>query len=291
MGRSKKILVTGAGGLLGSEFCSMALAENKEFATFPKNHKELDITHLPQIEENLSRIKPDFLINCGAYTQVDRAESEPELARKVNVLGPQKLAEACLRHQTKLIHYSTDFVFDGQKRSPYIESDPLAPLNIYGKTKLEGEQVIRSILPKDQHLILRISWPYGRNGKNFIHTLLELSKTRSEIKVVTDQVGVPNPANLLAQKTLCLMEETSGLFHLSCTGSCSRYELIRFLLERVRSACHMIPISSDQFTSLAKRPCYSVLGSEREEVIRKAAMPHWQEALMEYLKDLAWNYS
>ena len=179
MAAVNKVLVTGAGGLLGSEFRAIEeIAPPAGFKIITQTHRELDITSPESVENSLTQLKPDYLINCAAFTDVDRAESEGTKAREVNVLGLKILAENCLKLGIKLIHFSTDFVFDGEKRSPYVESDSPRPLNLYGSTKWEGEKILRSILPEDQFLILRISWPYGKNGKNFIHQLWELSKRR-----------------------------------------------------------------------------------------------------------------
>src|SRR4030095_3730934 len=282
----KKILVAGAGGLLGSEFND--LRQNPPFPgieIIPKTRQELDIANPAQVEDCLALIKPHFVVNCAGYTNVDRAESEPEEAYRINAEGPSLLAQACLKNNAKLIHYSTDFVFDGKKREPYLESDAPAPLSAYARSKWEGEKAVASILPSDRRLILRISWPYGKNGKNFIHSLWELSKTRKEIRVVNDQVGVPNPARLIAKKTLDLLAETSGLFHLSCKGACSRFELIRFLLSHLKSSCKVIPVRSDEFPSPAKRPAYSALSTERKGISNQLQLPFWQDALLEYLKE------
>ena len=192
--------MTGAGGLLGSEFRS--LSKNSAFASYEivcLGRMDLDITQADSFEKQIERLKPDYLINCAAYTDVEGAELEKEQAWAVNVQGVQNLAEASRRHGIKLIHYSSDYVFDGQKRTPYLESDSPRPINRYGLSKWEGEKAIQSTLPLSQFLILRISWPYGKNGKNFIHQLWDLSKIRKNCGWWRT-VGVPNPAPLLATK-------------------------------------------------------------------------------------------
>src|SRR4030095_15327712 len=213
MAEIKKILVTGAGGLLGSEFKALAPdAAVRGITIIPKARQELDITDSRQVAECVAMIQPHFIINCAAYTNGDQAELEKEAAQKINTAGAQVLAEVCDKARANLIHYSTHFVFDGEKSDPYLESDTAAPLNVYGRTKLEGEKRIQSLLPTHQHLILRVSWVYGRNGNNFIHSLWKSSKGASEVRVVDDQVAAPNPAALLAKKTLDLLEVASGLF-------------------------------------------------------------------------------
>jgi dTDP-4-dehydrorhamnose reductase len=290
MAGNKKILVTGAGGLLGSEFRALALNPPLPgISIIPKTRQELDITDPGAVGECFAQIGPHFVINCAGYTHVDQAELDTEGAEKVNVFGAQTLAEACEKSGAKLVHYSTHFVFDGEKSDPYVESDKAAPLNVYGKTKLKGEKRIQSLLPAKQHLILRVSWLYGRNGKNFIHSLWRLSKTAPEVRVVHDQVAAPNPGNILARKTLDLLERGSGLFHFSCSGSCSRYELITFLFRELNSPCKVIPVTSSEFPAPAKRPIYSVIGSERTDLAKIASLPHWREALRSYLRETQWN--
>jgi len=280
------ILVTGGGGLLGSEFREISLKTGsgaKKIITL--KHQELDITDPYQVDRAFGEIRPSYLINCAAYTNVDKAEVEAEKAEKINVAGAKILAQACEKSRVKLIHFSTHFVFDGKKTTPYLESDPVEPLNVYGRTKLEGERIIQSLLPPDRHLILRVSWLYGKNGNNFIHSLWNASKDVSSVRVVDDQVAAPNPAPLLAKRTLDLLETGEGLFHFSCSGSCSRYELIRFLFSELKLSCKVIPISSGEFASLAKRPAFSAMGSERTELLKAADLPLWQDALRNYLAE------
>jgi len=286
MASVKKILVTGAGGLLGSEFKALSRkVSHRGYELLCKTRKELDITDSRAILSNLEKFQPDYLINCAAFTNVDEAEKKTNRVRLLNATGPKILAGACRNHGVKLIHFSTHFVFDGKKRSPYVESDAPVPLNHYGKMKLEGERGIQEILPEENYLILRVSWLYGIQGNNFIHDLWQKSKTQEELKVVDDQIASPNPSGLLARKTLDLMTETRGLYHLSCIGSCSRFELIQFLIEITNSRCRVIPISSNQFPVPARRPSYSVLGTEKVEIRKKHPMPDWKEALKEYLRE------
>ncbi|MBL7685315.1 MAG: dTDP-4-dehydrorhamnose reductase [Deltaproteobacteria bacterium] len=277
-----KILLTGSYGLLGSEFSTLSDEGKTNYEFLCLGRQDLDITRIDTINTIFESFRPNYVMNCTAYTQVDLAETQTDICYSINVKGVKNLAIACEKWKSKLIHYSTDFVFDGLKQSPYLESDTPHPLNLYAQSKWESEQAISKILEKNQYLILRISWPYGKNGKNFIHQMLELSKTRSSLKVVDDQIGVANPAYLLAEKSLELMLHTTGLLHLTCQGQSSRFELISFFLKSLNSNCEVVPCSSSEFPAAAKRPHYSAMASERKLI----QMPTWEEALLKYIKHL-----
>ncbi len=294
MGRPKKILVTGAGGLLGSEFAELGQKNNyPEFEIIPKTHRELDITDWKQVETALSNMRPDYLINCAAYTDVDGAEKERDLAQQVNVEGVRILAEYCKKNEIKLVHFSTDNIFNGQKPTPYIESDIPDPINFYGRTKFEGEKILRIILAESNYLILRITWPYGKKGRNFInkalHQLLNQPKSPTEWRVVTDQIGTPTPANWIAFQALKMLDNTSGIFNLSCRGFCSKYEFITFLSTTLKRPCRILPALSDQFPSPAKRPKNSALDSERKDLLDHLEIPSWQEALRQYISQSSFS--
>jgi dTDP-4-dehydrorhamnose reductase len=289
---SRKILVTGAAGLLGSEFSSMARHPTpSELEIIPKTHRELDITDPQSVEECLTHVRPNYVINCAGYTDVDGAETERERAESVNIHGVRRLAQACEARRIKLIHFSTNCIFDGEKPTPYLESDNFSPINFYGETKLKSEQAVKELMRISNYLILRITWPYGENGKNFInHAIGQIKKTPNttfELKVVTDQIGSPTPALLLARKTLEIFERATGTFHLSCTGSCSKYELISFLIDQLKSPCRLVPARSADFPSPARRPKNSSLGTERMDLFRLLKLPPWQKALSQYISRLA----
>lgn len=283
--RTKKILVTGAGGSLGSEFRELATSSNRwGFEIIPLTHQELDITEPKQIENAFLDYQPHFLINCAGFlSRNDQSEFHPESADKTNHLGVKFLTEKCKTSKTKLIHFSTNFVFSGEGSRPYTELDTPTPISVYGKTKLLGEQAIQSILEEKEYLILRVGWLYGKFGKNFITDLLQLARQNSEIKVVTDQIGTPNPSRFIVEKTLDLLEIGEGLFHLSCRGSCSRFGLASFLFDHLQIQCRLIPAKTSEFPSLLKRPAYSVLETIHLDIKNKLNLPTWEEALLEYL--------
>lgn len=280
----KTILITGANGFLASEFRLHAeRSDHGATQFFFKTREELDIGDSGAVRKSLYQIKPDIVINCAAFRDIDQAETHREEAYRVNVLGVKNLAEACIQYGPKLVHFSTHGIFDGEKGAPYVESDSAAPLNYYGATKLQGEREALAHLPADRLLILRISWPYGERGNNFIWKILRIAREHSSVRVVADQWGVPNPAELLVRKTLQIIGEAQGLLHLSCTGYCSRYELISFLLDYLKIDCQVIPVSAKEFPTAAPRPRNIAIATERVEWGQNLRMPDWKQALTEFL--------
>jgi dTDP-4-dehydrorhamnose reductase len=225
---------------------------------FPFDRDSLDLADPDQIVERVRELKPGLIVNAAAYTAVDRAESEPELAMRINADAPRILAEEALRLGAVLIHYSTDYVFDGTKPVPYVEADAPSPINIYGKSKLEGE---RGILATGcRHLILRTSWVYGARGANFLLTMLRLARERRELRVVDDQIGAPTWCRDIAAATArASAGGIEGLFHLTARGKTSWCGFARKILEIAGIATPVIPISSNEFRSVAKRPANSLL--------------------------------
>lgn len=284
---SKRILLTGASGLMGSEF--VRLGKLGEARIFPYSHAQLDISNSAQLSAIFADLDPHLVINCAGYTHVDGAETQQEEAWKANVEGPRLLSRHCRAQGATLVHFSSDAVFNGAKDLPYVESDLPEPISYYGKTKLEGERAIQSEMDANSFLILRILWPYGENGRNFINDTLrnlkELSISKAEITAVADQKGTPNPARLLAEKTLNLVKkEARGLLHLSCMGACSKFEFLSLAMEYSGHKFTIRPSKMGDFPSAAKRPINAVLGSEREELREFLGMPTWQEALKAYLE-------
>lgn len=256
--------------------------DGREFLGF--GHEGLDILQVDRLRAAFERHRPQFLINCAAYRDVDKAEVEPGLAFQINAEGPRLLAEACKEFGVKLVHFSTHGVFDGKKAGPYVESDPALPINRYAGTKLEGEAAIARLLPPDQYLILRISWPYGTGANNFIGAILEAAKTRDEVRVVADQVGSPTPLSLIARQTLALISGGRGRFHLTCRGSCSRFELMESIFKRLGLGCKITPVMASDFPTLAPRPANIALATELKWMEEIAPMPTWREGLDEWLR-------
>lgn len=232
---------------------------------------DLDVTDPDAAREALAGAT---VINCAAYTDVDGAESNPEDAHAVNEEGARGVAQAAER----VIYVSTDYVFDGTKDSPYVESDPTAPLQIYGHSKLAGERATAASNPN--HLIVRSSWLFGPGGKNFVETILALGKQRDELRVVNDQRGCPTFSGHLAEALVGLAaSDQRGILHLAAAGSCSWFEFAREILSRAGVNSLVKPCNSDEFPRPARRPAYSVLGSERGG----PGLPAWQDGLEAYL--------
>jgi len=260
-----KTLIIGSNGMLGSDLC-------KVFPDAVKlTHHDLDITDREQVIESILKIKPDVVINAAAYTNVDGCEDNKELAFQVNGYGPGYIAEACARVGATLVHFSTDYVFDGSKKE-YVESDIPNPINVYGHSKLLGEKKI--IENMDDYRIVRISWLFGIHGKNFVETMLKLSREMDTVKVVNDQFGKPTYTMDLASKVKEIIELEPGIYHITNDGICSWYEFASSIIDNV------IPCTSEEFPRKAKRPKYSVLVNTKTEPMR-----HWREALKTYLQE------
>ncbi|QOY63984.1 dTDP-4-dehydrorhamnose reductase [Lysobacter sp. H21R4] len=251
----------------------------------------LDLGQPDTVGALIERIAPDVVVNAAAYTAVDRAEDEPELAHRVNAESPARIAEACARMGARLVHYSTDYVFDGQGRRPYREDDPTAPLGVYGASKLAGEQAIERSGAK--HLILRTAWVYGLHGGNFLRTMLRLASERDELRVVADQVGSPTPAWLIADVTAAMLrrgKDTSGMFHLVSTGQTSWHGFAEAIMEEAAEVGlltrkpRVLPISTAEFPTRAARPAYSVLDTARLAAQFELELPDWRSALVETLQ-------
>lgn len=274
-----RILLAGGSGLLGRE-CLEVLSESHQ--VWAPDRRQLDITLWGQVQEAVSAFRPEVILNCAAFSQVDLCETERELAYEINAVGPRHLARAAARQGGLMVHISTDYVFDGQKPSPepYLEEDAANPLCWYGKTKLEGEQAVREEAPR--HLIVRTAWLYGRRGQNFLKLILKLALDPKvpEIRVVADQYGSPTWAYRLARQLTRLLEaEAEGLFHASAEGYCSRYEQAAFFLEQLKIEKPLRPCASWEFPAAATRPLNSILENRRLKLAGLNLMRPWQEDL------------
>ncbi len=285
------ILITGAKGQLGSEIRAIAGKTGWNFIF--TDIDELDITRKQDIQYFFNEHQIDCCINCAAYTGVDQAESEPEKARLINETSVWHLAAACNSHRARLIHISTDFVFDGKSNLPYRESDPVKPLSVYGKTKLNGEIAAASC---DQALIIRTSWLYSANGNNFVRTMLRLGEEREEIKVVFDQTGTPTYAADLAEAILRILDESmpesenadkwKGVYHYSNEGVASWYDFAFEIFRMTGMKVKLIPVRSNEYPTPAARPAYSVLDKEKIKQTFSLKIPHWKTSLEKCLKKL-----
>jgi len=282
-----KVCVIGANGQLGSDLCEIF----RQDELFPLNHADIEIRDESQCYQVLESIRPDFVINTASYHNVPLCEERAQEAMSVNILGAKNLACACDRLKTSLIHYSTDYVFDGLKSSPYIESDRPNPLNVYAITKLAGEHVVQSYC--ENHKVLRVSGIYGKipcraKGTNFVATMLKLARQKTELDVVNDEVLTPTHTLDIARQTrdLIVSPET-GIFHVSNAGQCSWYEFAAYLFECLGMDIIVNPVSSDHFPSTVKRPKWSVLENARLKELSIYRMPHWKEALKAHLERIA----
>ena len=276
-----KVLVTGAGGMLAEDLTSCLSERGYEIVALPRN--ELDITDLGAIRAAANKSEPDLVINCAAYTKVDKAEKEKKRALTVNGFGVQNLCLLCQERDIPLVHFSTDYVFDGTKESPYTIYDEPNPISAYGRSKLLGEKYILWLLSK--FYLIRTSWLFGLYGKNFIETMLELGQREKQISVVNDQRGCPTWTYHLAQAVVDLIEtERYGIYHITNSEPTTWFEFAREIFHLSGRDIEVLPITSDQFPRPARRPQNSVLDpfSLTEVLLRE--MPSWRQALKEYLQ-------
>ena len=293
------ILVIGATGQIGLELtqclsqCANVISTQREVKM--SNQHALDLANGEQIHACVKVVQPDIVINAAAYTQVDNAETQAQIAETVNAKAPAILAAACAQLGAVLIHYSTDYVFDGDATTPYREEDMTAPRSVYGRTKLAGETGVRSNL--DAHFIFRTSWVYAAHGKNFVRTIFEKAHTTSSLKVVNDQVGSPTSAVALAEQTKQLVERISiegrgwaiahgGTYHLAASGACTWHELACRIVEDIEPTVVVTPIPGSEYPTPAPRPLYSVLDCSKAAQQLGLRMSHWREQLRPVLEAL-----
>ncbi len=282
-----KILITGSSGMLGTDLICLlksrksSLDPNLEFIEAP--HKVLDITLEDKVTDFISAHTPDIILNCAAYTNVDQCETEREATFNVNALGPKYIATAAKKCGARVIHISTDFVFEGNSKRPYTEEDKTNPLSEYGRTKLEGEINIQSHC--NSYLIVRTSWLFGRNGINFAAKMLELAEHKKEISIVTDEIGSPTYTPDLAEAMWALIkQECEGIINVSNDGSCSRYEWAKYIFETMGYNIKVNPIKSSEYKRPAKVPLNSTLNCQKFTTITGMKMRPWEEAVESYLK-------
>lgn len=267
-----RILVTGANGMLGQDLCP--ILEDNGYEVIETDKDTLDITNHKQVKSVLEQNKPEVVIHCAAYTNVDKAEEDLKTAELINVTGTENIAETCGKLGITLVYISTDYVFDGTKNSPYRPDDRTNPVNNYGMTKYEGEEAVRSLCEK--YYIARTSWLYGHHGRNFVETMLSLSD-KPEIKVVDDQIGCPTWTVELANGIVKLLSKPYGTYHVCGSGYTSWYGFAREIFVQSGMKVNLLPCTTDEFPRPAKRPQYSVM--ENDGICR-----NWQAALRDYLK-------
>jgi dTDP-4-dehydrorhamnose reductase len=300
-----KILLTGRNGQVGHELERLLPALGETIA-FDREH--LDLTKPADLRRTIAEIRPQIIVNAAAYTAVDKAESDEAVARAINTEAPRVMAEEAKKLGAVLVHYSTDYVFDGTKNSPYEESDATNPLGVYGKTKLEGEEAIRET--GAQHLIFRTAWVYATRGRNFLLTILRLACEREELRIVRDQIGAPTWCREIARGTAAILSSltfqdghlesapgVAGTYHMTAGGAASWYDFARSILEeasqapadrtwfndatrgRAVIAKRVFPITTDQYPTPARRPAYSVLSNARLNRTFALELPNWREQL------------
>jgi dTDP-4-dehydrorhamnose reductase len=288
-----KILLTGKNGQVGWELNQSLSRLGNVFAM---NRNEMDLSRPETLGPIIQDIRPDIIINAAAYTAVDKAESEPELAMTINGIAPGVIAEEAQKIGAGMIHYSTDYIFDGKSTSPYNEEDLACPLNVYGQSKLAGEQAVTKV--GTPHIIFRTSWVYSLRRSNFLLTVQKLSQDKKQIKIVNDQTGAPTWARAIAEGTVNILEQSlkssnkktsilsnSGVFHMSCGGETSWFSFANTILKflGLSAVTEVVPISTINYPTPADRPRYSSLSNQKLKQHFHYEMPHWQEALQECL--------
>ncbi len=293
-----KLLLFGKGGQVGWEL-QRSLAPLGEIVAldFDSTDHCGDFSNLAGLADTVRAVKPDVIVNAAAHTAVDKAESEPELVRTLNALAPGVLAQEAARAGACLVHYSTDYVFDGSGTRAWREADKPAPLNVYGQTKLEGEQLIQATCP--QHLILRTSWVYAARGGNFAKTMLRLAQERERLTVIDDQFGAPTGAELLADVTahaiaqLRQRPEDGGLYHLVASGETNWHAYANYVLAQAKllqpalqiKATEVLPVASSAFPTPARRPHNSRLDTRKLQTTFGLSLPHWQQGVARMLAE------
>jgi dTDP-4-dehydrorhamnose reductase len=290
---NKRILLIGPNGQVGWELLRCVQPLGQVFTAGRNRSKQeqsyMDLADPNSIRNVIREIKPAIILNAAAYTVVDKAEKESQLAYTINGTAPGILAEECLRLKTLLIHYSTDYVFDGNNFQPYTENDSVNPQSVYGASKLAGEQAIQAV--GGEYLILRTAWVYGLRGKNFLLTMQRLAKEREELKIVADQIGSPTWSRMIAQGTAHILAQLyspiypidiknfCGIYHLTCAGQTNWYEFAKAIIAQYDRQVNILPITTTDYPAPAKRPNYSVLSNLKLAQTFGISLPPWDKAL------------
>jgi dTDP-4-dehydrorhamnose reductase len=280
------VLITGANGQLGNEMRVVAKQYTEVDFVFT-DVEELNICNADEVDSFVKNLLPDYIVNCAAYTAVDKAETDIDLCRAINCDAVKNLGIAAQKYQAKIIHVSTDYVFDGTSNTPYTETMPTNPRTIYGKTKLEGEKALLSVC--NTSFIIRTSWLYSSFGNNFVKTMLRLGNERDSINVVFDQVGTPTYAADLANAIWEIITSKStdyGVYHFSNEGVCSWYDFTTAIFRLTNTNCQVFPIESSEYPTKTPRPLYSVLNKRKIKSTFAVSIPHWEVSLQKCLQIL-----
>jgi dTDP-4-dehydrorhamnose reductase len=283
------IIVFGASGQLGHCFQHLAAKEKIANIYFP-SEIDADILDNDILKKLFETYKPSYIINCAAYTAVDKAEDEPEIAMKVNKIGVENLSRLCADYGSTFVHISTDFVFKGDVSTPRSEENNADPISVYGQTKLDGEQVIEALLTK--YFIVRTGWLYSAYGNNFVKTMLKLGAERDELKVIADQAGTPTYAMDLAACILHIIQSKSqayGIYHYSNEGIASWYDFAKAIFEIVGAKVKVIPVKTEEYITKAKRPAYSVMDKSKIKKNFSLEIPYWRDSLITCIQKLKNN--
>jgi dTDP-4-dehydrorhamnose reductase len=276
-----KVLITGAAGMLGQDVVRAARAANHEVVALGRD--ELDVARPRMVHQTIGRERPDAVINCAAWTDVDAAEADESGATDLNGYAAGDVAEAAAAAGASIVHPSTDYVFDGSSGRPYMESDPVNPINAYGRSKLAGERAVAAANPR--HFVVRTSWLFGAGGRNFVETMLGLASAGGPVLVVRDQVGCPTYTGHLAEALVRLVDgESYGLHHIAGQGECSWFEFANEIFGQAGVDTRAMSCTTDEFPRPAARPAYSVLRTERDYGFE---LPDWREGLAGYLAERA----
>lgn len=288
------LLVTGATGQAGLELARALTSLGRVVAPA---RAQMDLADADSLRTRIRQIAPDVIVNAAAYTAVDQAQAQPELALRINAVAPGVMAEEAKRRNALLIHYSTDYVFDGANPAPYTEADTPHPLGVYGQSKLAGEQAVAQA--GCAYLILRTSWLYSARRENFVRTVLKLAREKAELAMVTDQIGAPTWARALARSTAELLakgdaiREQPGIFHLCAQGHVSRYDFAHSIIATARDLSHqqtrwaaLRPITTADYPRPAARPLNAALSTDKIRRAFGVEMPHWREQLRDFLREL-----
>jgi dTDP-4-dehydrorhamnose reductase len=276
-----RVLVLGHNGMLGTDVMKVFDGHDLHGMSI----EDVDITDFSDLKKKTGEINPDIMINCAAYTDVDGCETNTDTAFNVNAEGVKNIAGICSEAGIKLVHLSTDYVFDGNKETPYDEDDKTLPLSVYGASKLKGEEYLKGIL--DDHLILRVEWLFGRAGKNFVATMIRLSEEKDKLTVVNDQFGSPTYTYDVAKILNVMVDKNlSGTYHVSNRGFTSWYGFAKKIFELIKKPVIVEEISSSEFMRPAKRPSNSVFDLRKLEEATELKMPSWEDALTRYLSEL-----